>query len=177
MRRRSSVGCALVPLVLLVVPGCGGKGKPVRVNGSVTLDGKPLAGATVTFVPAGAARGRMAGGITDGDGQFRLTTFAEGDGALPGEYKVTVDLLDTSVGEKFLASQSPGADEFKARMMRHSPKDRTAFQRAMAKTPRSPVPELYRNSSTTPFQESVPTNGSVKLELSSAKGSESRPVR
>jgi hypothetical protein len=147
------------------------------VNGSVTLDGKPLSGATVTFMPVDATSGRMAGGITDDDGQFQLTTFDEGDGALPGEYKATVDLLDTSVGEKFLSSQSSDSKEYRAGVMRHSPKDRAALRRAMAKTPPSPVPALYRSSATTPFQESVPTKGSVKLELSSNKGSPSRPVR
>jgi HEAT repeat protein len=69
--------------------GCRGQGKPVKVEGSLTLDGKPFSGATITFVPAEGS-GRSASGLSEQDGSFRLTTFKPDDGALPGEYKITV---------------------------------------------------------------------------------------
>src|SRR5690242_6369672 len=44
--------------------GCGGgAGKPVKVNGLVTLDKKPLAGATILFLPAKES-GKSANGLT-----------------------------------------------------------------------------------------------------------------
>src|SRR5262249_50056903 len=69
--------------------GCGGK-KPVKVEGTVTLDGEPLAGVTVSFRPKGDETGRSANGMTGSDGTFRLTTFMPNDGALPGEYTIVV---------------------------------------------------------------------------------------
>src|SRR5262245_12374499 len=78
--------------------GCG-QGKTVKVEGVVTLDGKPLPAATVTFVPDG--NGRAASGRTDQDGIFRLTTFRTDDGAVPGEYKVTV-VVDKPTEERFV---------------------------------------------------------------------------
>lgn len=60
----------------------------VPVTGSVELDGKPVAGATVIFKPD--AQGRAASGTTDAEGKFKLTTEVNGDGALPGSYRVAV---------------------------------------------------------------------------------------
>lgn len=58
-----------------------------KVIGTVTLDGKPLKGAAVVFVPK---EGRAAAGITDELGRYSMTTFEEHDGAVPGEYRVTI---------------------------------------------------------------------------------------
>jgi hypothetical protein len=63
---------------------------PVKVRGIITLDGKPLAGATVTFQPVDK-KGNMATGKTDEAGNYVLRT-ADADGALPGKYKVTVSV-------------------------------------------------------------------------------------
>ena len=60
----------------------------VPVTGVVELDGKPVEGATVVFKPDG--EGRAASGTTDAQGKFKLTTEVNGDGALPGNYKVGV---------------------------------------------------------------------------------------
>src|SRR5437879_3692017 len=91
-RMRIAKRCALLSLLLsaLVVTtvGRGGQSKAVKVEGTVTLDGQPLPGATVSFMPVG--NGRAASGRTDANGNFRLSTFRTDDGALPGEYKVIV---------------------------------------------------------------------------------------
>lgn len=80
--------------------GCGGGGPaPVKtdmVNGVVTLDGNPVAGAIVTFVPAQDGVGASATGKTDEQGSYTLTAVGAGGGAeigagtLPGEYHVGV---------------------------------------------------------------------------------------
>lgn len=74
--------------------GCSGSGVPGRppthpATGSVSLDGTPVAGATVTLVPQ--AGGHAAVAVTDSSGGFRLTTFQAGDGAVAGTYGVTVE--------------------------------------------------------------------------------------
>src|SRR5262245_14895026 len=78
-------------LLVLTTAGCGGKYKPVPVSGVVTLDGKPVEGATVFFYAVGDAReGRPAQGSTNKDGEFNLSTLGTNDGALRGEYKVVI---------------------------------------------------------------------------------------
>jgi hypothetical protein len=165
MRQRLLVSCVPAAVALLLTPGCGGL-KPVWVGGKVTLDGKPLAGATVSFVPIDENKGRSAGGKTDNDGNFELTTFTHGDGALPGEYKVTVDLPDTTVAEKFYQPR-PGEPQDKGAimMMRRRPEDRQKLQAAQRKAPSSAVPAAYRNAKTTPLREVVPPGGKVLIEL------------
>jgi mannose-6-phosphate isomerase-like protein (cupin superfamily) len=61
---------------------------PVKVTGVLTLNGQPLAGATITLVPE--KDGRPAAGRTDAEGRYTLSTFANDDGAVPGRYRVTI---------------------------------------------------------------------------------------
>ncbi len=61
----------------------------VRVRGTVTLEGKALAGAVVTFHPV-TKEGNSAVGATDRFGKFDMKTAGLGNGALIGEYRVTV---------------------------------------------------------------------------------------
>ncbi len=90
---RSYWRCAVGLVAMACLAGCGGAGgdrpETVPVTGTVTLDGTPVAGATVAFSPS-AGGGRSAHGITDANGRFKLTTFEAGDGAMPGSYKVGV---------------------------------------------------------------------------------------
>jgi hypothetical protein len=63
------------------------------VSGRVVVDGKPAAAATVTLHPVNPTtelRDVRPTGQTDAEGNFKLTTFAQGDGAPAGEYRVTV---------------------------------------------------------------------------------------
>jgi hypothetical protein len=73
--------------------GCGPtySGPPlVPVEGTVTLDGKPLADATVTFIPTGATMGQSSFGSTDTEGHFVLKTAEGHAGAPAGRYKVVI---------------------------------------------------------------------------------------
>jgi len=77
---------------LLIIQGCGGNPLgTVRVSGTVTLDGNPVEGASVSFSPVGG-EGRESFGVTDVQGRFVLTTPGTdtGSGAIPGEYHVTL---------------------------------------------------------------------------------------
>ncbi len=96
-RRRSVMSRICLGLIcamgLLVATGCPGGNtsnlNTVKVSGTVTLDGAPLPGATVTFSPKSDGV-RAAFGTTDENGRFTLTTLNPGDGAVPGSYAVTV---------------------------------------------------------------------------------------
>lgn len=69
--------------------------KVYPVEGKVLFDGQPAAGAIVLFHPNFSKHGPaleavQPTGIVGEDGSFRLTSFAKEDGALPGEYLVTI---------------------------------------------------------------------------------------
>lgn len=77
-------------VVLVSLTSCNKTEGPdtVPVTGVVTLDGKAVEGAQVVFVPAGS--GRAASGVTNATGQFTLTTLNPQDGAVVGNYQVTI---------------------------------------------------------------------------------------
>ncbi len=78
--------------LLATAPGCsGGPKRPatIKVSGKVTMGGTPVPRATVSFQPT-ATGGRAAVGVTDDAGQYSLTTFTAGDGAIAGDYGVAI---------------------------------------------------------------------------------------
>ena len=85
--------CCLV--VSFAVPGCGPKTVPV--TGTISYRNQPVADATVLFTPQGP--GRSATGVTDAQGKFSLGTESPGDGAIPGEYAVSVTPKQTPPAE------------------------------------------------------------------------------
>jgi hypothetical protein len=100
--------------VSLFVLGCGGKdGRPVlaKVSGTIQYKGKPLAGASISFLPQQAGI-RSALGVTDEQGHYRLWTYDPDDGAPVGQHQVTISLrgpgqklkLDPSVQTKYGAA-------------------------------------------------------------------------
>jgi len=93
-RRAACLAAALALTFGLV--GCAGNatdGNLVPVTGNVTLDGKPLAGASVTFAVVGGTPGLGGVGITDEAGNFEIADFRAGKGLAPGEYKVLVSKI------------------------------------------------------------------------------------
>ncbi len=77
--------------------GAGGTLDTQYVEGVVTLDGDPVADATVTFTPVTKGQGMSATGKSDASGKYTLTVVGAGDatveagsGTLAGEYFVGV---------------------------------------------------------------------------------------
>jgi hypothetical protein len=71
--------------------------KPTHpVQGTLLVDGKPIAGVLVIFHPQGAADPQMVRsyGRTEKDGRFTLSTYKPGDGAPAGKYIVTALIQD-----------------------------------------------------------------------------------
>lgn len=138
-------------LSLFVGVGCGG-GK-VKVNGVVTLDGKPIEGAMVTFHPKGG-QGKSAFGTTDKDGNFQLTTKDNNDGAFAGEYNVTVVYAE--------GAAAPPADDVKGAMT-----GMEKASRGKQKAPKFIVPAKYATPDQSPLKQTVPPSGKVTLDLKS----------
>ena len=148
------------PLILASASaGCAGK-KPVSVDGVVTLDGKPVPRAAVTFAPEGG--GRPAVGVTGTDGSFELTTFTPGDGAPPGEYRVTV------TG----GSNDPGPAELSdpAQMKKLYLELTLHKGKRSAPKPKPIIPAAYGDAQSSPLRCRVPTDGTVYLKLKSTGG-------
>lgn len=111
------------------------------VSGTVTLDGEPIAEASLTFMPQDG--GRPAFGITDSEGSFTLTTFADGDGAVHGEHLVTIVAVEEDVDSK----AEELADEFGSlsEVMQPSRRQRQIWR----------VPQRYSESGTSGLQFDV----------------------
>jgi hypothetical protein len=76
-------------LLLAGLAGCGQKGPEIAsVEGTVTMDGKPLPKASVVFIPE--AGGRPAGSWTDEEGHYVLNFGSGRKGAIPGKNKVMI---------------------------------------------------------------------------------------
>lgn len=119
--------------------GCGGGGdKPETypATGVVTYNGTPLEGATVVFHSSGMDGGRPGTGVTNEAGEFSIRMFGE-EGALPGDYKVTVAIVppipDDTTDES--AYELPTGDE------------------------ESPIPARYGDITQTPFTATVSEGG------------------
>jgi hypothetical protein len=92
---------ALLGLALVLALGCGSR-KVAPVSGKVTLNGKALAGATVTFQPiatSGIDAGDSSMGKTDAEGKYTLETSKGARGARVGKHRVSISLLETQKGE------------------------------------------------------------------------------
>ena len=90
------------------------EGEPKHpVTGTVVWKGKPVEGAIVAFSPASG--GAPASAVTDASGVYHLTTKVAGDGAVAGEYAVTVAKYQSTVDEPKpapAAEAEAGADPY-----------------------------------------------------------------
>jgi len=103
--KRITVKAGAGPLARLVVlacaslvpVACGSTGPNMaRVTGKVTYQGKPVPKGSVTFVST-AEGGRNATGQLDPEGNYTLQTEQPGDGALVGDYLVTIYAHDEPI--------------------------------------------------------------------------------
>ena len=107
--RRLRVAETLVAIgTLTALVGCGRsefqglKQRTFPVTGEVRLDGRPLAGATVVFKPVDASAFKwreQPQARSDAEGRFTVFTYAAGDGAPAGEYRVGVAVVGSSDDE------------------------------------------------------------------------------
>lgn len=147
-----STGRSVVMMVAgaILLSGCGGgsssgRPKPVPTSGRVTYKSSPVAGATVSFLGDGTSQPAVA--ITDDDGNFVLTTNRGGDGAVPGDHRVTVSKI---VGGA-ISAEAPKALTMDEAVVAYNNK---AKQGAPAK-PLSMLPEKYSRQESSGLQFTV----------------------
>ena len=89
-----TIAAALCCALLAGVVGCQSSEIELHpVKGTVTFDGKPPEGATVTLRPVADSKAPVdlfPTGAVKADGSFELGTYAPGDGAPAGAYKVII---------------------------------------------------------------------------------------
>jgi hypothetical protein len=130
--RRLILGSLLIGITFLA--GCGSNSAPV--SGRVTLNGKPLANARVTFQPqSGSETGGLgSSAITDQDGNYSLKFIGkDSEGAMVGKHRVTIS-----------SRSGPEEDD-------------------SGKTSNELVPEQYNTKSTLTFE--VPSGGSKEANF------------
>jgi hypothetical protein len=115
MSRFLSVLCLLVGLFMVTGCGEGGGAATVKVKGVVMAGGKAVDDAVITFYSKSG--GEAASGRTDAEGKFQLTTRKPNDGAVPGDYIVTVAKAGSeATGMSFDATQGEMSPEYIAAM-------------------------------------------------------------
>ena len=158
--RSGFVACLFMAAVTLAMPGCGGgslaRPTPVPVKGTVIFRGNPLPNARVSFFAKGAPMPAV--GDTNEAGEFELSMYGKGDGALVGENKVTVISLSSGDGPTV-------PDPAKIASGEASP-GLTAKVEGEKKGG-VVLPKVYGDSSNTPLIVTVKPEGEtgVKLEL------------
>ena len=93
---RRIVATTLICSASFWVAGCEAKverPKTVPVSGVVNWNGKPLTEGSVYFAPDDKTKGHPAVGSIGPDGKYVLSTFEKGDGAVPGTYKIAVQVM------------------------------------------------------------------------------------
>lgn len=152
----------LLVLVSLVL-GCqrrsrGNIPQTAPVSGVVLLDGQPVEGAMVVFVPT-QSPGFGAYAMTDSSGRFQLKSSEDVSGAVPGNYLVQVTKLVTSTG---------GAQFVVQEDVEHAQAAGGSVSQEATVT-KNVLPEKYSNAKTSGIEVTVPASGldNVEIKLSS----------
>ena len=112
-KRSTGVFATVLWLVLIVSVGCSDGNRPplAPVEGRITLDGQPLAGATVVFQPT---RGKSSSAQTGPDGRYELIYIRDIRGAIPGQHTVSITTASESQPKERLPARYHSKTELTA---------------------------------------------------------------
>ena len=154
---------AAIAACTALVAGCGRRGPDVQyVEGVVTVQGRPLAGATVCFYPVGG--GLPGAGQTDAEGQYTLTTpnARPAAGATVGEFTVTVEKYEDLRDEFPPPPPASDAQGF----ARWNEEMRVIVEKRRQQKPKLLTPEIYSQAATTPLKATVKKGKNTGPEFS-----------
>lgn len=149
---------AILSLGLIFLAGCSGgaegeadRPETHKVTGKVTYKSAPVEGATVIFHPDGAD-GKAASAKTDNTGMFELMTFETGDGAVAGNYKVSITKMSAAAG----AAVDMDSPDYV---------DPGSVSSEKSSEPKHLLPEKYSKPETSGLTATVPTAGELTFDL------------
>ena len=127
--------------LLAVLSGCGGgSGELVATSGTVTLDGQPLANATVIFKPQANTKGNGGSGQTDSSGRYEAMTPQGKKGLYPGTYKVVISRRLHKDGSVPRPDEPPIESQARETLLpRYSDPNRTELSLTLAADHQKPV--------------------------------------
>ncbi|MCA8982466.1 MAG: hypothetical protein KDA76_01790 [Planctomycetaceae bacterium] len=101
----------LFSLLLVGILGCAGdpgeQRQLIQVSGIVSLDGSPVEGVTVWFVPRTGTPGNGGTGTTDATGKYTLQEANGQTGVMPGQYDVMFSKFAMPDGTPVAADVQP----------------------------------------------------------------------
>ena len=152
--KRMTLVMAAFPLILV---GCGGEDRPdlVPVSGVVTYQGQPLANAEVVFQNDKAPRAAV--GTTDAQGKFRLQSYENFDGAVPGDHVITVSKIQADAAISGADVDDPSA-AYGGGMDAAASGDMSAISK-------SELPDKYADPATSNLKETVTKEGPNEFEI------------
>lgn len=153
----------LIVVVGLIVPLIGCSKSFNKVEGTIMLDGQPVVGATVTFMPTFEG-GQSGSGVTDSSGKFKIVNPTNDKGLAKGEYKVLITRAEAEGDFKAPDTNDPTgamAEYMKGKM--DIKKGKAIPMKAT--TPKQTLNIRYAKQDSTPFTINVPTDGALTLQL------------
>lgn len=138
----------------VLVSGCAKDTGHRKTTGVVTVDGAPIEGATIVFIP-NVQGGESGSAITDAQGAYSAVSGSVGEGLLPGEYKVTISKRETVVDPDQAAFEAGEItyDELQER-------NRAKGLSGTGSVGESLVPEVYSSAAATPLTITVTDDAS-----------------
>lgn len=148
---RVTFTASLLAVCGIAALGCrpAGSVPTVPASGRLIYAGRPLAGIDVVFTPTDGRRGSA---TTDANGRFTISTFARGDGAVPGRHLVTLwphPQANAVIEDSYAARATANSD---------------------ATTKNLPFPKRYSSTGDSPLVVDLGDKGSRNLELTLEDG-------
>lgn len=162
----SLAGAALAGGMMLITVGTYDAHRPVDVSGWVLVDGMPLAGANVFFLPESSdpapPQNAPLPATTDSLGRYQLPT-----GAPPGGYRIVVKgyFDEASSGRIVTMGEEPLDQEQLAAASVSRTYRGTGRSQASAQPTRRPLPENYSSPSKSVLRMDVPSGGMKNAEI------------
>ncbi len=152
MSRFISGAVVLVALIAVMSVGCTGQSGPktVPVKGTLTIDGAPADGVTISLAPQESSN-PVASGVVN-KGEFELYSGTQGaKGAVPGKYKVVLAAAGIGSKEEAMKKYAGGGPGGKSSAPKEAP---------------LPFPEKYASSATSDKEVEITADGAdLKIDI------------
>ncbi len=127
----------IVSVSLLALSGC--TSKACKVTGVIKMDGEPIEGVSISFVPKTDGQGELAAGTSVAGGAYEIKTLSGDivDGTVPGTYTVVLRKSEVLWDGKSWMHPAGGGEPVKSTTLKEL------------------LPKQYTSSATSPFTATV----------------------